>query len=114
LPESITVFRLSVRLLPPAVLEQKSGFRLSAGKAELARVARDAPCRMVLAQRPQALRNVGFGKPFDFRRRGAEDDLKAVRTDELNRAGAVFADGGDKTEGVPGGNMEFPRPLIEH
>lgn len=99
---------------PPAILEQKSGFRLRPREAELARVARDAPCRVILAQGSQTLSDIGFGEPLDFRWNGAEDGLKPFGAHELNSAGTVFADGGDKTEGVPGGDMEFPRPLVEH
>src|SRR5204862_5299492 len=102
------------RYAPSSVLKEKGGFRLSARKAELAGVARNAPGGMVLTQRAQALCDIGFVEPFDFGRGRARDDFEPFGTDKLHRARAVLPDGADKAESVPRRDMEFFRPLIEH
>jgi len=50
---------------PAAILEQQSGLGLRPGQAELAGVARQAPCRMVFTQEPQPVSDLSFLKPID-------------------------------------------------
>jgi hypothetical protein len=102
------------RHTPSAVFKKKGGFRLYTGKAKLAGVAWNAPRGLVLAQSAQTLRNGSIVKLFDRWKGLSQDGLEPLRTYELHSSGAVFADASDEPEGVPGRDMEFSRPLVEH
>jgi hypothetical protein len=86
--ENVSGWNAAGRHGPCAVLEEKSGFRLRPGKAELAGITRNAPRGVVLAQRPQALCNGGFIEPFDFRGEphpGQPEAARAGRTEPPRR-----------------------------
>src|SRR5581483_2320738 len=98
---------------PAIVLVEKSGLGLSAGKAELAGVARDAPGGVIGAERLKTLGDATLVEPFNIGRALAEDVVKAVGADELDRAGAIFADVTDQGEGVARRHLKASGPAIK-
>src|SRR5450432_4217334 len=111
--ENVRGRRAAGRNAPSAVLQKQRGFRLRAGEAELAGVARVAPGRMVFPQGTKALCDVALRQPFDFRGLLSKDGVEAVGPHELDRARAILADARDKAAGVSGRDLKLLAPLIE-
>ncbi len=88
-------------------VEKQGRFRLSAGEAELAPIARQTPVGVIRAQRLQALGDVGFVEPFDLVALAAAHDAQAVGRHELDGARTVFTDVGDESEDVAGRHLEL-------
>src|SRR5260370_712765 len=76
---------------PTIILQEQGGLGLGSGEAELTRVTRQPPCRVILPQRLQTLGNVGFVKPFDFVFRATAYDVQTVGRHELHGAPATIA-----------------------
>ena len=85
---------------PSARRQQERRLGLGAGETELARIPREPPCRLVPAEACEALGDVAGFEPFDGAGSGLEECRRALRSDELDGARAVFADCADQSEGV--------------
>src|SRR5712691_6295783 len=99
---------------PTAVLQKQGGFRLGAGKAELAPVTRQPPRGVIRSQRLQPPGDIGLVKPFDLVFLAAAYGAQTLRRYELNGARAVFAHIGNEGKGAARGHVKPLGPTIEH
>jgi hypothetical protein len=101
------------RNTPSFVFEEECSLRLRTCQAELARVAGSPPCGLVLAQGTESVSDASFVEPLNFPRGSQAYGIEPFRTHKLDGTGAVFADIGNKTEGVSSGNVKFTCPLAK-
>src|SRR5258708_52074 len=99
---------------PPSFLSKQGCFSLSSGQTELSRVASLAPGRRIRPQGAQARGNVRFFQPINFRGFSFEHSLQPFRTNPLNGACTVLADGGDQAKRISGRDMETAPPVLQN
>jgi len=99
---------------PGSTCEHKRRLWLRSRQAELTRVGRPSPRRMILAKNLKAFRNFSFTEPANFSGGSLPYRSQPLGPHELHSSRAILANVGNQGERASRGNVKLPAPTREN